>query len=65
MEYIGPYKVVKIFKSGRHEVLERGLTLNEAQRSVKQYPNRSRSMVVYTKQFNQSKYFKDELQTNK
>ena len=44
------YKVVKIFRvSGRRKVLETGLTLSEAKRVVKSYPNNSRSMVVFFK----------------
>ena len=57
--YIGTYKVVKIFrKSSRREVLRRGLTLDEAKQVVARYPDSSRSMVVFTKQFTADKYFK-------
>ena len=56
--YIGTYKVVKIFKvSSRREVIERGLTLEEAKRVVNSYPDRSTSMVVFMKQFYADKYF--------
>lgn len=57
-EYIGPYKVVKVFRvSGRKQVLKRFLSKEEAQTLVKQYPNSTRSMVVFTKQFTSEKYF--------
>jgi hypothetical protein len=56
--YIGTYKVYKVFrKSARKQVIERGLTLEEAQRLVRSFPNSNRSMVVYTKQFWADKYF--------
>lgn len=58
-EYIGPYKVVKVFRvSGRKEVLRRGLTKEEAMQLVNKYPNSTRSMVIFMKQFNADKYFK-------
>lgn len=45
------YKVVKIGrKSGRREILRKGLTEAEAQRAVNSYPDSNRSMVVYTAQ---------------
>lgn len=45
------YKVVKVFRvSGRREVIRKGLTINEAKRLVKSYPDSNRSMVVFTKQ---------------
>lgn len=56
--YIGTYKVVKIFrKSHRREVIERGLTRDEAKRLVNSFPNSSRSMVVFMKQFTADKYY--------
>jgi hypothetical protein len=58
-QYVGPYKVVKIFKiSGKRSVIERGLTREEAQRVVKRFPDSSRSMVVFYKQFSSDKYYK-------
>lgn len=58
-EYIGPYKVVKIMRvSRRRKVLRRGLSKEEARQEVRRYPDSSRSMVVYYKQFNNDKYFK-------
>jgi hypothetical protein len=58
-QYIGPYKVVKIFRqSRRHTVLERGLTKEEAQKIVQSFPSSDRSMVVFYKQFTSEKYFK-------
>jgi len=57
-KYIGTYKVVKIYRvSHRHEVLRRGLTIEEAKSIVNRYPNRTGSMVVFTKQFWADKYF--------
>ena len=57
-KYIGTYKVVKIYRvSRRHEVLRRGLTLEEAKSMVNRYPNRTGSMVVFYKQFYADKYF--------
>ena len=45
------FKVVKIFrKSGRREILEKGLTREEAIRVVNRYPDSTRSMVVFTAQ---------------
>lgn len=42
------YKVVKVMrKSGRRQVLERGLTLEEAKRCVQRHPNSERSMVIF------------------
>jgi hypothetical protein len=56
--YTGTYKVVKIFRlSRRHEILKRNLTLEEAKEIVNSYPNSSRSMVVFYKQFTSEKYF--------
>ena len=57
-KYIGTYKVVKIFRvSRRREVIERGLTMEEAKRLVNSHPNNSRSMVVFMKQFTSDKYY--------
>ena len=57
-KYIGTYKVVKIFRvSDRRQVLERGLTLEEARRVVNSYPNSQQHMVVYYKQFTADKYY--------
>lgn len=58
-EYTGTYKVVKIFRvSSRRQVLERNLTIEEAKRVVNRYPDSSRSMVVFMKQFSSNKYYK-------
>ncbi len=60
-KYIGTYKVVKVFrKSGRKEVLNRDLTIDEAKRIVNSYPDSNRHMVVFTKQFSAAKYFINE-----
>lgn len=57
--YTGTYKVTKIYRvSNRREVLERGLTRDEAKRVVNSYPDSSRSMVVFSKQFTSDKYYK-------
>lgn len=57
--YIGPYKVYKVFrKSRRRKIIERGLTREEAMRVVKRYPDSSRSMVVFDKQFTGAKYYR-------
>ncbi len=45
------YKVVKVMRiSNRRQILERNLTLEQAQRLVKSYPDSNRSMVVYYQQ---------------
>jgi hypothetical protein len=57
--YIGTYKVFKVFrKSGRKQILSRGLTLEGAKRKVNSYPDSARSMVCFTKQFTADKYYK-------
>jgi hypothetical protein len=56
--YIGTYKVFKVMrKSGRREVIRKGLTRDEAISLVKSYPSSSRSMVVFDKQFSAAKWF--------
>ena len=48
MQYIGTYKVVKIFKkSNRREIIRRNLTIDEAKRIVNIYPDSNTSMVVF------------------
>jgi len=57
--YIGTYKVYKVYRvSRRREIIRRGLTREEAQTLVRRYPDSSRSMVVFDKQFNSDKYYK-------
>ena len=57
-QYTGTYKVYKIMrKSGRRQVIRRGLTREEAKHLVNTYPDSTRSMVVFDKQFTQSKYY--------
>lgn len=57
-QYIGTYKVVKIFRiSSRRQVLRRGLTREEAKRVVNSYPDSNKSMVVFMKQFTSNKYY--------
>ena len=56
--YTGTYKVYKIFrKSGRREIIRRGLTKDAAKSIVNSYKNSSQSMVVFSKQFYAQKYF--------
>ena len=58
MEYIGTYKVVKIFrKSNRRELIRRNLSIDEAKRLVNSYPDKNNSMVVFYKQFTAAKYY--------
>lgn len=57
-KYIGTYKVYKIFRvSMRRKIIRRGLTIDDAKRLVNSYPNSTRSMVVFSKQFTSEKYF--------
>ena len=50
--YIGTYKVIKFFRvSGRKQVLERGLTREQAKAIVNSYPNSKNSLVGFEKQF--------------
>lgn len=59
LTYIGTYKVYKVFRvSRRREVIRTGLTRDEAMRLVQSYPDSSRSMVVFDKQFTADKYYK-------
>jgi hypothetical protein len=58
-EYIGTYKVVKIFrKSQRREILHRGLSFEQAKAVVSDYPDSNTHMVVFMKQFSAQKYYK-------
>lgn len=56
-KYIGTYKVIKFYKSGRRQILERGLTREQAQRIVKSYPDSNTSLVGFDKQFTADKYY--------
>lgn len=57
-KYVGPYKVVKLFrKSGRKQVIERGLSREEAMRIVNAFPDSPNSMVFFDKQFSSEKYY--------
>ena len=57
--YIGTYKVYRLFRvSGRRQILERGLTREEAMRVVNRYKDSQKSMVVFDKQFSADKYYK-------
>lgn len=45
------YKVFRVYRnSARRVTIEKGLTLNEAQRLVRSFPSSDRSMVCYTEQ---------------
>ena len=56
--YVGTYKVVKIFRvSRRRQLLKSNLTIEQAKEIVNSYPDSSRSMVVFYKQFTSEKYF--------
>ena len=57
--YIGTYKVYKVFRvSRRREIIRTGLTREEAMRLVNSYPESSRSMVIFDKQFTSDKFYK-------
>ena len=57
-EYIGTYKVYKVFKvSRRREIIETGLTREEAMRVVARYPDSTSSMVIFSKQFTADKFY--------
>ena len=57
-QYIGTYKVVKHFrKSLRRQVLERGLTREEAKRVVNRYPDSKNHIVMFVKQYTADKYY--------
>tara|TARA_R110000823_G_C15914449_1_gene498067 strand:- start:980 stop:1174 length:195 start_codon:yes stop_codon:yes gene_type:complete len=58
LNYIGTYKVYKIFrKSNRKEIIKRGLTREQAKELVCLYPSKNSSMVVFDKQYTQEKYY--------
>ena len=57
-QYIGTYKVYKVFRvSRRREIIRKGLTREDAQALVKRYPDSNRSMVVFDKEFTADKYY--------
>lgn len=57
-QYTGTYKVIKLFrKSRRREVIQRGLTIEEAKKVVNRYKSSNTSMVIFTKQYWSDKYF--------
>jgi hypothetical protein len=57
--YIGTYKVYKVYRYSRKRVIiERGLTREQAMILVQSYPDSSKSMVVFDKQFTSEKYYK-------
>lgn len=55
--YIGTYKVIKFYRSGKRQILERGLTREQAQRVVQSYPDSNTSLVGFDKQFTADKYY--------
>ena len=56
-KYIGTYKVIKFYRSGKRQILERGLTREQAQRVVQSYPDSNTSLVGFDKQFTADKYY--------
>lgn len=57
-QYIGPYKVVKVFRgSSRKEVLCRNLSREQAIQMTESFPSNSKTMVVFYKQYSADKYF--------
>lgn len=59
-EYVGPYKVFRIYrKSRRVQIIEKGLTLEQAQRLTQSYPDSNMSMVCFTKQYTSEKYYRN------
>lgn len=57
-EYIGTYKVYKLYRqSCRRTIIKRGLTRDEAKALVNRYPDSKRHIVVFDKQFTAEKYF--------
>ena len=56
-KYIGTYKVIKFYKSGRRQILESGLTREQAQRIAQSYPDSNTSLVGFDKQFTADKYY--------
>lgn len=58
-EYIGTYKVYKLYRqSCRRQIIERGLTREQAKRLVDSYHDSKKHIVVFDKQFTADKYFK-------
>lgn len=58
LKYIGTYKVVRIYqRSRKSQLIEKGLSLEDAKRLVNSFPDSVFSMVVFKKQFSASKYF--------
>jgi len=56
--YIGSFIVFKVYrKSGKKEVISRGLTRSSAVKLVRSYPNSNTSMVVFDKEFTADKYY--------
>jgi hypothetical protein len=56
--YIGTYKVIRFYKSGRKVLIEKGLTREQAIEKTKQFESTKTSFVGFDKQFTSSKYFK-------
>jgi len=57
-QYIGTYKVYKVFRvSRKRQIIRRGLTREQAKALVNSYPDSNRSMVVFDKQFYSAKYY--------
>ena len=56
-KYIGTYKVIRFYKSGKKQILEKGLTREQAIRATKNYESTKSSFVGFDKQFTADKYF--------
>lgn len=57
-QYIGTYKVYKVFRvSCRREIIRKGLSREDAQTLVRSYPDSNSSMVVFDKEFTADKYY--------
>ena len=57
-KYIGTYKVIRFYKSGKKVLIEKGLTREQATEKTKQFNSTKTSFVGFDKQFTSSKYFK-------
>jgi hypothetical protein len=60
--YIGTYNVVRFYRNnpGRRDIIQRGLTLEEAKRVVNRYPDSNKTLVGFVKQYSANKWFKTD-----
>ena len=56
--YIGTYKVIRFYKSGRKVLIEKGLTREQAIKRTQDFESTKTSFVGFDKQFTADKYFK-------